>query len=79
MNFSLALLLIWGLVSLVFYNLLYLGLLFSSCTISAPHLIAALVCMSSENFELTANSLGGNIETHGKLILRSFSYLTVNS
>ena len=63
----------------MFYNLLYLGELFSSCAVSAPHLIAVLVSMSSEKFELTANSLGGHIETHGKLILRSFSYLTVNS
>ena len=33
----------------------------------------------SEEFELTANSLGARIETHGKLILRTISYLTVNS
>ena len=34
---------------------------------------------TSEEFELTANSLGAHIETHRKLILRTFSYLTVNS
>ena len=34
---------------------------------------------SSEEFLLTANSLEAHIETHGKLILRKFSYLTVNS
>ena len=34
---------------------------------------------SLKEFELTANSLGAHIETHGKLILRSFSCLTVNS
>ena len=33
----------------------------------------------SEEFELTANSLGSHIETHGKLILRTLRYLTVNS
>ena len=33
----------------------------------------------SEEFELTANSLGAHIETQGKLILRTPSYLTVNS
>ena len=33
----------------------------------------------SEEFELTANSLGAYIETHGKSILRTLSYLTVNS
>ena len=33
----------------------------------------------SEEFELTTNSLGAHIETHGKLILRTLSYLTVNS
>ena len=33
----------------------------------------------SEEFELTANSLGAHIETHGGLILRTLSYLTVNS
>ena len=33
----------------------------------------------SDEFELTANSLGVHIETHGKLILRTLSYLTVNS
>ena len=33
----------------------------------------------SEEFELTANSLGPHIETHGGLILRTLSYLTVNS
>ena len=33
----------------------------------------------SEEFELTANSLGANIETHGGLILRTLNYLTDNS
>ena len=33
----------------------------------------------SEEFELTANSMGAHIETHRKLILRTLSYLTVNS
>ena len=33
----------------------------------------------SEEFELTANSLGAHIETPGGLILRTLSYLTVNS
>ena len=32
-----------------------------------------------EEFELAANSLGAQIETHGVLILRAVSYLTVNS
>ena len=33
----------------------------------------------SEKFELTANSLGAHIETHRKLILRTLTYLTMNS
>ena len=33
----------------------------------------------SEEFELTANSLGAHIETHGGFILRTLSYLTVKS
>ena len=33
----------------------------------------------SEEFELTASSLGAHIETHGGLILRTLYYLTVNS
>ena len=33
----------------------------------------------SEEFELTANSLGAHFESHGKGILRTLSYLTVNS
>ena len=33
----------------------------------------------SEEFELTANSLSAHIETHGKLILRTLNYPTVNS
>ena len=33
----------------------------------------------SEEFEFTGNSLGAHIETHGWLILRTLSYLTVNS
>ena len=33
----------------------------------------------SEEFDLTANSLGGHIETHGGLILRMLSYHTVTS
>ena len=36
-------------------------------------------CYPSEEFELTANSLGAHIETYGKLIFRTLSYLTVNS
>ena len=35
--------------------------------------------MLNEEFELTANSLGAHIETHKKQILRTLSYLTVNS
>ena len=33
----------------------------------------------SEEFELTANSPEAHIETHGELILRTLSHLTVNS
>ena len=33
----------------------------------------------SEEFELTANSLGAHIETPRKLILRTLSYLKMNS
>ena len=33
----------------------------------------------SEEFELKANSLGPHIKNHGKLILRTLSYLTVKS
>ena len=33
----------------------------------------------SKEFELTASSLGAHTETHGKLISRTLSYLTVNS
>ena len=33
----------------------------------------------SEEFEVTANSLGAHTKTHGKLILRTLRYLTVNS
>ena len=33
----------------------------------------------SEEFELKANSLGAHIETQGKLILRTLSYLTLDS
>ena len=33
----------------------------------------------NEEFELTANSLGAQTETHGGLILRTLSDLTVNS
>ena len=35
--------------------------------------------MPSEEFEVIANSLGAHIETHRKLIMRTLSYLTVNS
>ena len=35
--------------------------------------------LPSEEFELTANSLGAHIETHGQFILRTLTYLTVNS
>ena len=44
--------------------------------------IGLKVCLdpnSNEEFELTANSLGSHIEKHGKLILTTLSYLTVNS
>ena len=37
-----------------------------------------LYSFSSEEFELTANSLGLHIETHGKLFFRTLNYLTVN-
>ena len=37
------------------------------------------VVLPSEEFEVTANSPSAHIETHGKLILRTLSYLTVNS
>ena len=33
----------------------------------------------SEEFELTAKSIKAHIETHGGLILKTLSYLTVNS
>ena len=33
----------------------------------------------SEEFELTPNSLGAQIETHSGLIVKTLSYLTVNS
>ena len=33
----------------------------------------------SEEFELTADSMGARIETHEKLILRTLCHLTVNS
>ena len=35
--------------------------------------------VSREELELTANLLGTHIETHSGLILRTLSYLTVNS
>ena len=35
--------------------------------------------VTRDKFELTANSLGAHIETQGGLILRTLSYLTVNS
>ena len=34
---------------------------------------------TSEEFELTASSLAAHIETHGKHILRTLSYLAENS
>ena len=37
------------------------------------------MCPPSEEFEVTAYSLGAHTKTHGKLILRTLSYLTVNS
>ena len=37
-----------------------------------------LLFSPSEEFKLTANSLAAHIETHGKLILRPLSYLSVN-
>ena len=33
----------------------------------------------SEEFDLTANPLAAHIETHGKFILRTLGYLSVNS
>ena len=41
--------------------------------------LCSYTCKPSEEFELTANPLGAHIETHGGLILRTLSYLTVNS
>ena len=44
--------------------------------------IGLKVCLdpnSNEEFELTAYSLGSHIENHRKLILKTLSYLTVNS
>ena len=38
-----------------------------------------LASLLDEELELTANSLGAHVETHGGLILRTLSYLTVNS
>ena len=35
--------------------------------------------LPSEEFELTAFSLGAHFETHGKPILRTLSYLAVSS
>ena len=35
--------------------------------------------LPSEEFALTANSLGAHIETHGGLLLRTLGYLKVNS
>ena len=48
---------------------------------SATHLFTVIpaMCYPFEEFELTANSLGAHTETHGKLILRTLSDLTVNS
>ena len=40
---------------------------------------AYLIGAPSEEFEFTANSLGVHIGSHGKLILRTLSYLTMNS
>ena len=37
------------------------------------------VILNSEEFELTANSLGSYFETHAGLLLKALSYLTVNS
>ena len=41
--------------------------------------IARLIYYPNVEFELTANSLGAHTEMQGKLILRTLSYLTVNS
>ena len=43
------------------------------------YIIAWVYYHPSEEFELTANSMRAHIETHRKLILRTLSYLTVNS
>ena len=42
------------------------------------HYLALFCNIPSEEFELTANSLGAHTETHGGLILRTLSYLRVN-
>ena len=45
-------------------------------------LLYIIVCpwsIPSEEIELTANSLGAHIETHGQLILRTLNYPTMNS
>ena len=43
------------------------------------HRKTVLKTVPSEEFELTANSLGAHIETDDGLIPRTLSYLTVNS
>ena len=52
---------------------------FSLCIGQGSFQTLAKLNIPSEEFELTANSLGTHIETHGKLILRILDYLTVNS
>ena len=49
------------------------------CIVNKPYLLQYSFQPLSEEFELSANSLGAHIETQGKLILRTFSELTVNS
>ena len=49
------------------------------CTPVSQEFDACLFHIPSEEFELTVNSLGAQIETHGGLILRTLGYLTVNS
>ena len=42
-------------------------------------IMQSLPTVPSEEFELTANSLGAHIETRVKLLLRTLSYISVNS
>ena len=45
----------------------------------SDHIVHSIRVQPNEELKLTANSLGAHIETHRKLILRTFSYFTVNS